>query len=332
MKTETFPTEQAAWDYLESEETTNGHSEIDPCFLYRGQNVRHFRKWPPKDEPGLGFKKHQFEFDSLIPTDYRGSEEIIEKGGYVALPDKYGDCAAVFRSVLTFACIAEHGESLSGSDHTEVMKWLSDCESGKHGETFDAPGSVGQHYGFHTCFLDATSNLEVAFWFATRDFNSGQYIASGDSTIYRIKLDALEDSCRNLNTALGLTGRERYRFVDIRSTPPPLGQRAKNQSGWSLICFESPGLLRDLIQSDGIVAITFPRTPGPCARNILPKDFIAPSGENLLKIFEDVRAGNLFSRIRQQCVDDHINNNPSCISCASYRINLTDPKWKDWIL
>ena len=331
MKTTSFVHEKEAWQSLTQEEKSHTHSDSSPAFLYRGQTGRHFRRWPPEDRPKERLTKHQFEFDSMIPTDYRDVEDAIESSGVASVPDRYGDCASIFRSVLTFACIAEHSQSLSAADNKTVMDWLKDCAAGKHGERFDAPGSVGQHYGFRTGYLDTTSSLKMALWFATRDFATGNYIGSGEAVIYRIKISSLKKCCDDLNKASKHSGRDSLRYVDIRSTPAPLGQRARNQCGWSLIRFECPGLLMALIQDCAIEAFTFPRVGGPCAENNLARDFIAPPGENLLKIFADVQSGNLFSPTRQQYIDEHINNNPACSACLPYRINLTDPRWRNWI-
>jgi hypothetical protein len=335
VDTTSFNSEQEAWLFLEESENKKPHSQGSPSFLYRGQTDRYFRQWPPEDipadKPADSLEKFQFEFDSLIPSDYRGVEDIIATKGKSAVPKKSGDCASIFRSVLTYGCIAEHGESLSLKDHNEIMKWLDECVNGKHGEVFDAPGSVGQHYGFHTCYLDATSDLKVAFWFATRNQDSGEYIGSGHSVVYQIDLGIFKSCCDDFNAKNGFTGQKRVRCTDIRLTPPQLGQRAARQRGWSLMNFESPMFFYLLVQSKGIIAVTFPRTPGPCFENNLKKDYLLPSGENLTKIFDDVKAGNLFSLLRQHYIDERINNNPKCTACASYRINLIDPQWRGWL-
>jgi hypothetical protein len=191
--------EQEAWDYLNSNQNC---AEPCPDYLYRGQSNRYLRRWPPKAEPGI--PKHHYELDGIIPTDYRGLEDAIEAGTASSIPLFYSDEAARLRSVLTWGAVVEHGDILPTQDHEAVKQWLKAQDHLCH--RFDAVGSIGQHYGLMTGYTDASASLAVAFWMATRDFNTGAYLPSGHSVIYRWKLKTLGPTLACVNATHGLNG------------------------------------------------------------------------------------------------------------------------------
>jgi hypothetical protein len=85
----------------------------------------------------------------------------------------------------------------------------------------------------------------------------------GEAVLYRIDYAVLETVRDAFNTA-GQHGR--MEIVDIRSTPALLAPRASGQQGWSLIGFESPFFLSELIKAGGIQTFRFQRT-GPSTQN-----------------------------------------------------------------
>jgi len=311
--------EQEAWDYLNSNQDCAA-----PCpgCLYRGQANRHFRHWPPTATCGL--TKHQYELDSIVPTDYRGLEGAVAAGTASSIP-LYSNDAAHLRSILTWGVVVEHSQSLSTQDHQVVMPWLQSQTQQTH--PFDAVGSIGQHYGLMTGYTDASSSLAVAFWMATRQFGTGAYIYSGHSVIYRWKLNNLQLALTSVNTTSGWNGPAEARLVDIRNIPSQIGSRPQNQSGWSLINCESVAVLLELISNDAVEVVVFPRT-GPCQDNNLTFDFIKPPDENIASIFSELIQGQLYSQVRQQELDQWRQNNHGVLP----HINLCDPQFRQWVI
>ena len=320
MATTVCCSEQEAWGYLNSNQDC-----ITPCpdFLYRGQADRYFRRWPPKAQ--YGFALHQCELDSIIPADYRGLEDARAAGTASSIP-LYSEEAAILRSVLTWGAIVEHGRCQATQFHQTIIQWLDDQTRFAH--RFDKVGTIGQHYGLMTGYTDASSSLAVAFWMATRNFKTGAYLPAGHSVVYRWKLTDLKSVFDSVNTTYGKNGREAVRVVDIRDTPPEIGTRPKNQSGWAFINYESDAVQLELIKTNRQVveAVVFPRT-GPCPGNDLTFDFIKPAQENIVSIFDEILQGLLYSQIRQQVLDQWRCDNPNCLP----HINLFDSRFRKWV-
>jgi len=321
MNVTVYNSEQEAWDYLNTDQDC---AVLDPEYLYRGQANRHLRLWPPKDLPMQNLTKHQYELDSIIPTDYRGLEDAVADGTASNNP-LFTNEAAILRSVLTWGAIDEHGRSLSNQDHQDVIQWLNKQSQEFH--RFDAVGSVGQHYGLMTGYTDASSSLEVAFWMATRHFRTGDYMFSGNSVVYRWRLNTLRMTLRTVNAVPGWTISLERRVVDIRNIPPQIGSRPKNQSGWSLINCELLSVYDQLSRCHTFEAVVFSRT-GPCQRNNLTLDFIKPSGENIIDLFDDIIQGKLYSPVRQQILDQWRQKNPGILQ----PIDLRDPQIRHWVI
>lgn len=310
--------EQEAWAFLDSNQNCNASS---PDYLYRGQDNRYLRRWPPVATGRLA--RHQFELDSIIPSDYRGFEDAVAAGTAAANP-LYSDEAAILRSVLTWAAIVEHGISLPAQDHQAVLAWLNAQTQLAH--RFDAVGSIGQHYGLMTGYTDASSSLAVAFWMTTRHFATGAYRPSGHSVIYRWKLATLRSTLARVNNANTWARTNEARVVDIRGIPNQIGSRPQNQSGWSLIKCELVTVLLELIKDGVIEAVVFPRT-GPCPGNNLTFDLINPLNENISSVFNEIHNGQLYSQTRQRELDQFRQNNRGTLP----QINLLDPQFLKWV-
>jgi hypothetical protein len=273
--------------------------------------------------PQLGLAKHQYELDSIVPTDYRGLEDAVAAGTARNIP-LYSNEASILRSVLTWGAIVEHGETLAAQSHQAVIQWLNSQAQQPH--RFDAVGSIGQHYGLMTGYTDASSSLALAFWMATRNFGTGAYLPFGYSVVYRWKVKQLQTTLSSINSVNGWTGSEETRVVDIRTIPQEIGQRPHNQSGWSLINCELVTVQLALIGNDTIEAVVFPRT-GPCPDNNLRVEFVTPPSENTAQVFREITQGLLFSQVRQRELDHWRQNNPGVLG----HVNLLDPQFRGWV-
>ena len=323
--------EAVAFEYLAAQDPHVANPSVESPFLYRGQTFWHSRPWPPRQLPS-GIMKHQYRcLESVMAQESRGLEDLkaIEPPLPDADPrfDRYREGPSLLRSVLTFAIIDEVGQALSQGDHQVVMDWLAGCLALPDGTRFDAAGSIGQHYGFPTGYLDATSDLRVAFWFATHLWGSDSYAKLGASVVYRIDRHILEVVRNEVNQLPGWGGRDACRPVCISGIPTVIGQRPQNQSGWSLINCEQATVQLRLIELNGLQAVRFPRFFRASAENVLSKDFIIPPNELVAGLIEQMQNGQLFSATRQQYVDQFLNpaRPPNDL------IDLHDPKWNAWL-
>jgi hypothetical protein len=249
-----------AIDQLISEDPTfDGGGCVDqPRFLYRGQRERYqLRSWPP--DKVFWFEPHAVKLESIIPYDYRGVESAVCSANVAT--GKYGDTLTHWRSVVTWFLL-RLCSGLSDSIDDELSKWLKEqCEK-PSGQRFDAVGSLGQHYGLRTQYLDLTSDVKTAFWFSMYNWNAGKYCPESPC-IYRINVSALNDAMTAVNKAHNRVNSDMLRCVDIRSTPHQIAPRASNQHGWSVIHFENPFLQFELRERGGVELFEFDAEPVP---------------------------------------------------------------------
>lgn len=282
---------------LTADERGNGTAD-GPRFLYRGQTRRHIRSWPPESVHGLS--KHQFQFDSLIPTDYRGLEDNINHGSSrTLLLETYGDDVAIARLCKTWTALVRLVKRHAAFD-APVRDWAKRYVDQPARVWCDISGSVGQHYGLRTGFLDASSSLHVGLFFASFDFNSGTVAKGKVATLYRIDRELLLRAETAANTRDRRTGAFACRHVDIRGIPAQIAQRPSLQHGWSLINFESPLLQAYLLDLEGIVAFEFITDEDTC---IPSREQVMPSGDPLLAVFDSFEQDDCWITECQDFVD-----------------------------
>lgn len=266
-------------------------TESAPKWLFRGQvSRRPRRKWPPVDEGSI--KKHAFELEELLPTDYRVLEQRLEAGESKAgLEPIYGDRISRIRALTTtylmqcHSCWGEH----------QIQKWFNGLTGT---DRADKMLSIGQHYGMRTHFLDFSSDWQVALWCGSHDWATGDYIPGGDGVIYQIEIANLRKAEKAASSALCITTpKEMFRHVDIRDTPPMLAPRALAQRGFSLINVESPHLIQAMIKENAIKVLVFPRGARPSPDNSLTKEMIAPPLDEMATLFDECKAGKRWADI-----------------------------------
>ncbi len=287
VPTETLSSENDLAFRLAQEDPTPAGITETPHFLYRGQPSRYSRSWPPAPQNGIPLDAYA-DFDSIIPTDYRQFEAGIR--GNVPegmLRDRYGDPVANLRSFLTIYAARQRAQA---SLDVSLCRWVDDSLHHRTvPPTIHHLLSIGQHYGFRTHYLDATSAWSVAMVFATRQWSgssAGTYLSPGEAVIYRIDHAILESvqQCFMANHP-----QIPCRAVDIRSTPLLLAPRAAGQHGWSIIGLESPYFLSDLINAGGVRAFRFQRTgPSSCNTDALFQQ-MQPSADPFLYYSEAYR-------------------------------------------
>ena len=115
LKIKNYDSEDGACEDL-NKLAARKNSDGTPQWLFRGQQGRHERKWPPTDEltnTGDTISKHLFTLEGLVPTDYRGMEQEISAGRPKTDPDllrKYGQHISNVRHLLTTYLIQCHSE------------------------------------------------------------------------------------------------------------------------------------------------------------------------------------------------------------------------------
>lgn len=275
-----------------------------PQFLYRGQPRRYERPYPPEDRGGLA--PGSWLLESLIPSDYRGLEQAIREGrrntpGGLA---PYENEQAWVGSLMTAFCLDRHADA---TGDPASRQWIDSQSLGTVGQRFDRIGSVGQHYGLKTGYLDATSNPMVALWFATHDFQTYQPLGDGPAVVYRIDFGLLERAFAEVNAEQKWTGEDACRASDIRATPQALAPRAAAQQGWSLIHFESPSLQIRLAQLKALHRFEFPRGTATDWRGRLAPHGFRPQPDPMVGVFEGLRSGRIPLQEAQEYVDRHFN-------------------------
>ena len=228
--------------------------------------------------------------EHLVPADYRQLESRLEKGeSKPGLLPMYGERIASIRSAITLYLMQCH----SSWNDPSVQAWEAQLQNVHRSDTLL---SIGQHYGLRTHLMDWSADLAVAFWFATHQWGTGNYVQGGDAVIYRVKLDALQQAEQHANNALSLTNpSQMFRHVDISGTPPVLAPRASAQKGFSVCGLESPQLLQAMIASKCISVHVFPRGVAPSSANLLTKTQLVPPFDQMANLFEECRQqGTLF--------------------------------------
>ena len=269
---------------------------------------RPLRRWPPVDEPGI--PKHKYTLECLLPTDYRNFEERLERGeSHAGLDPIYGDRIAAIRSLVTTYLIQCH----SCWNDQQIQGWYNGLNGA---DRADKLLSIGQHYGLRTHELDMTSDWQVALWFATHDWTTGNYVPGGDGVIYRFDVHNLIKAETKANRDLAVKiAKERFRDVDIRDTSPILAPRALAQRGFTLIRAESPHLIQAIIQQNAIEALVFPRGIQPATDNCLTRDLIVPPHDQMSALYEECRAAKKWPEITKWLAQP---------GYAQYAANATD--------
>ncbi len=204
MSVTTLQSEQYLCDQLRS---SGDPLETSPKWLFRGQiSRRPLRRWPPVNEPGI--PKHKYTLECLLPTDYRNFEERLERGeSHAGLDPIYGDRIAAIRSLVTTYLIQCH----SCWNDQQIQGWYNGLNGA---DRADKLLSIGQHYGLRTHELDMTSDWQVALWFATHDWTTGNYVPGGDGVIYRFDVHNLIKAETKANRDLAVKiAKERFRML-----------------------------------------------------------------------------------------------------------------------
>jgi hypothetical protein len=139
--------------------------------------------------------------------------------------------------------------------------------------------------------MDWSSDWQVAIWFASHQWASGDYEPGGDGVIYQLDVSCLLSAESAANTALGLAAPSQCRHVDIRDTPSLIAPRALAQRGFSVANIESPCFLQELISRKAISLHVFPRGTASCKLNSLTRAQLVPPADEMYVLFEDARTG-----------------------------------------
>jgi hypothetical protein len=253
-------------------------------WLFRGQQQRYIRYWPPEDisiSQWTFWGKHSIAMESLVPIDYRDMENAIANGiCRKHLEWIYGQRIANVRSFLTTYLIQCHSKWHS----YVVQSWYNGLQNASKSAKLL---SIGQHYGLRSCYLDVTYDWQVAVWFATHDWKTGEHIKSDTSVIYVFNIPNLRKASNCLETF-----QHPRNLVDIRDTPSELAPRAKAQQGGSIIGIESPIFLQELIHKKAIECWEFKSGHTQSNLNSLQKYLLVPPCDEMARIYNIIRGVN----------------------------------------
>jgi len=271
-------------------------------YVYRGQVKRHYRSWPPEPYPPI--VKDSYTFDSLVSTGYRGIEDLVRKGkkNDLSANRPFSRTISYMRMAISWHAFEECERRLGVKDG---IGWLQRVVAGGQDGTTKL-GSISQHYGLQTSYVDATEDWRVALWFASHEFGNRTYMAGGKAFIYQITIVALEEAERRVNAMRPQRQAwEESKHVSIKDTPANLAPRASGQKGLSLVNFEHPFLLAWLVQLGGIKLFECDRPAAP-SPEMAPTSQVVPSGDPMPSVYNDIRATSHIPAV-QRIADDYIN-------------------------
>lgn len=296
----TFPSEEALVEHLLERE------QSDECrFLFRGQALEYRRRWPLVDGPfrdlvekdlvhrrcwrfepesmplPIPLVRETLNLPSLIPTNTRAYERYLQSSETEWQDDAFDDMMVYF---WTAVCTFFIGLACRLLNDRDGLKWL---ESQWHS---DYPAlyklrSVGQHYGMDTGLLDATSSIQVALWFATHEFHSGLYRPWSHAILYVIDRQGLREVEDWVRSIPEHEGEFDAATVDIRETPATFAPRASRQQGWSLVGWDHPRLVINMVARGFLFRCDFCTRNGPSAANSLTRDYLVPTVDPMALLF-----------------------------------------------
>jgi hypothetical protein len=291
LPTTTFSSEEALVETLESEQ----RSAADR-YLYRGQANEYRRRWPLTRGPFRSLSKADLgnvglwrfeppsltlplplehgilDLPSLIPTNTRAYEHYLARGPDSWKEDAFDDTMVHF---WTAVCTFILGLACRVWSDTAALDWVLRQWNEDYPALYKLR-SVGQHYGMDTGLLDATSSYQVALWFATHNFSTGEYRPNDTAVLYRIDRQHLPDVEAWLRSIPEHEGEFDAATVDIRDTPETIAARAVRQKGWSLVGWDHPRMIIRMASEGFLTRYVFRTGSVPSSANGLTRDYLVP--------------------------------------------------------
>ena len=286
----------------------------DESFYYRGQTARHqarykghiqrMRKVLPQDGP---FKVH---FESLIPSKFR--EEVGTDYPDWNMNHNWSfidQVAPAIRAILQNDytpirdLLARYFEFIATTpDYTLpriLQRWgvaEEPPETGTVSQT-QIPDhlykliSLSQHYGFKSIMTDITSDLNVAAWFASHNWDGSLADGSKNGVIYRFDSDRINTLLKKELENESAVGQEIMTsdllgIVDIENIDPKLGSRPKAQSGGSIFGMVNSIVYVLLAVYSALEIYTFPLDSIKGDETSLSKKDLCPSDDPIVDILD----------------------------------------------
>jgi len=237
------------------------------------------------------------QIESLVSSLWREYRERGVHSGIAKNTSAYNFDMKLYhlRLGLVFYLVGQRLNELPSNvkERDDFNQWFQRISNNLRGNDlsgFDPLGSIGQHYCSKTGYLDASSNMQVALWMATHDFDTGDFLGAGVRVIYRICRQRLSETELYFNTVHRLSGDRAVRHVFIGDTPEEIAPRASAQQGWSIIGFDDAEVLRELIGGGGIRAFCFTSSDTPSGYN-LDANLIKPPNDRMVELFGEYNIG-----------------------------------------
>jgi hypothetical protein len=300
-----------------------------PSFRYRGQ-IKRYQTTYQGDVPGLASLGHlagpvTIKFEGLVPSLFR---PVIQSSpadwDSYTYPSKLAQVALVLRAIMRsdhpplrslvrdyFRDVVEYPEIFARYAFTgHINLILPESTLARFAPGTITPHtllrliSVAQHYELGSVMVDITKEIDVAVWFATHRFASGD-VVRGDhderGVIYRFDAEvikrfvppAVEVGPRDPGTfpfgslagPAGLIG-----ITDIADLDSAYGKRPKAQAGGSILGLENSTVYLQGDLRGAIEVFTFPLSTATGRETSLDKESLCPRDDPSAKILDPASA------------------------------------------
>ncbi len=151
-----------------------------------------------------------------------------------------------------------------------------------------------------TALLDVTSDINVALWFATHDWNSGSPSREGvKRVVYRFDTQRLDHCCAEYNAiakeaaiATGIAPPPPCFLITLDDIPQSFACRPARQSGGSIYGLDQLSLIDLLVRGEALQIFEFlidlemPEVGG------LTSSFLAPADDPFLELVEEFKSSH----------------------------------------
>jgi hypothetical protein len=301
----------------------------NPSFRYRGQTKRYQTTYKG-EVPGLASRGHladpvTIKFEGLVPTLFRPvvQSSPAEWDNY-RYPSKLAQIAPALRAIMRsdhqplrslvreyFKDVVDHPgifAKYTFAGHSNLK--LPESTMARFARGTMTPNtllriiSVAQHYELGSVMVDITNDVEVAVWFATHLFGSGDLARSEPDergVIYRFNAESIQ---KFVPPAVEVGAREPSRFpfgslagpagligiTDIADLDGVYGKRPKAQAGGSILGLENSSVYLQADLRDAIEVFTFPLSTITGRETSLKKEDLCPPDDPSEKVLSPANA------------------------------------------
>ena len=300
-----------------------------PSFRYRGQTKRYQTTYKD-DVPGLASWGYlagpvTIKFEGLVPSLFRPvvQSSPAEWDSY-KYPSKLAQVAPALRAIMRsdhqplrslvreyFRDVVEYPAIFARYAFTgPINLTLPESTMARFARGTMTPNtllrliSVAQHYGLGSVMVDITNEVDVAVWFATHLFGTGELVRSEHDdrgVIYRFNAETIQ---KFVPPAVEVGARDPSRFpfgslagpagligiTDIADLDSVYGKRPKAQAGGSILGLENSTVYLQADLREAIEVFTFPLSTVTGRETSLNKEDLCPPDDPSGKVLSPASA------------------------------------------